>query len=111
VKSKITRATPARPISRWRRICFALARLGNGQGNMKDSAAATVGARAAASPREVEVMASVLEGRHGVLAVEIAEFLAAVHEEAGDGARAGSWYEVSLAIRRRESARLAGGRH
>lgn len=62
-----------------------------------------------ASRREVEVMASVLEGRHGVLAVEIAEFLGAIHEQGGDNGRAGSWYEVSLAIRRREADRLAGG--
>ncbi len=62
-----------------------------------------------ASRREVEVMASVLEGRHGVLAIEIAEFLGAVHEQGGDNGRAGSWYEVSLAIRRGEADRLAGG--
>jgi hypothetical protein len=56
-------------------------------------------------------MASVLEGRHGVLAVEIAEFLAAVHENAGDLPRAGSWYEVSLVIRRREGERVADRKH
>ena len=61
-----------------------------------------------ASRREVEVMASVLEGRHGVLAVEIAEFLGAVHEQGGDPARASSWYEVSLALRRRKADRLSG---
>lgn len=64
-----------------------------------------------ASTREVGVMASVLEGRHGVLAVEIAEFLGAVHEQGGDLPRAGSWYEVALEIRRRESDRITGRRH
>ncbi|MEZ5926376.1 MAG: hypothetical protein R3D57_18560 [Hyphomicrobiaceae bacterium] len=78
---------------------------------MKQAATETTQKEASASRREVEVMASVLEGRHGVLAVEIAEFLAAVHEDGGDLPRAGSWYEVSLAIRRRECERLAGGRN
>lgn len=75
---------------------------------MKQIETATTPPQSQASRREVEVMASVLEGRHGVLAVEIAEFLGAVHEQSGDTARAGSWYEVSLAIRRREADRLAG---
>ena len=78
---------------------------------MKQLETATTAVKPAASGREVEVMASLLEGRHGVLAVEIAEFLAAVHENGGDMPRAGSWYEVSLAIRRRESERLTGRRH
>jgi hypothetical protein len=78
---------------------------------MKPIESATLSVGPAASPREVEVMASVLEGRHGVLAVEIAEFLAAVHENAGDLPRAGSWYEVSLVIRRREGERVADRKH
>lgn len=75
---------------------------------MKQMETATTGVGPAASSREIELMASVLEGRHGVLAVEIAEFLAAIHEDSGDLPRAGSWYEVSLTIRRRENERVTG---
>lgn len=83
-----------------------------GQSKMKQfETEMATGHHTAASTREIAVMASVLEGRHGALAVEIAEFLGAVHEQGGDLPRAGSWYEVALEIRRRESDRLAGRRH
>jgi hypothetical protein len=59
-----------------------------------------------ASPVEIELMASVLEGRHGVLAAEIAEFLAAVHREQNDPLRGRAWATVADAVRKREQQRL-----
>lgn len=58
-------------------------------------------------PRDVEVMAGVLEGRHGVHAVEVAEFFAAVHNQAGDAGRSWAWMGVADAVREREIARLS----
>jgi hypothetical protein len=78
---------------------------------MKPTETTSEDERTVDSSREVEVMASVLEGRHGVLAVEIAEFLVAVHEQAGDALRAAAWYDVALTIRRRELARTTGRQH
>lgn len=58
-----------------------------------------------ADPTEVDTMASVLEGRHGAFAAEIAEFFAALHGHKGDASRSWAWNVVAEAIRRRELAR------
>ncbi|MDX2309028.1 MAG: hypothetical protein NW216_12365 [Hyphomicrobium sp.] len=57
-------------------------------------------------PRDVEAMASVLEGRHGIYAAEVAEFFAAVHNQGGDAGRSWAWMGVADAVREREMARL-----
>ncbi|HRD75880.1 MAG TPA: hypothetical protein PK264_08075 [Hyphomicrobiaceae bacterium] len=58
------------------------------------------------TPREVDMMASVLEGRHGVYAAEVAEFFAAAHGDHGDAGRCWAWAGVAEIIRRRERARM-----
>jgi len=58
------------------------------------------------TPAEVETMASVLEGRHGVLAAEVADFFAAVHSQQGDAGRCWAWAGVAEIVRRREQVRL-----
>jgi hypothetical protein len=60
-----------------------------------------------ASLAEIELMATVLEGRHGVLAADIAEFLAAVHRDQQDPLRGRAWSTVAEAVRRREQRRTA----
>ena len=57
-------------------------------------------------PREVEQMAAVLEGRHGVLAVDVADFFADLNGRRGDAARAWAWTVVGERIRRRGTARM-----
>jgi hypothetical protein len=58
------------------------------------------------TPRDVELMAEVLEGRHGNLAAEIAEFFASFHGEKGDAGRSWAWAGVAERVRQREIARL-----
>lgn len=58
------------------------------------------------TPRDVELMAEVLEGRHGNLAAEIAEFFASFHGEKGDAGRSWAWAGVAERVRQREMARL-----
>ena len=58
------------------------------------------------TPRDVAAMAEVLEGRHGVLAAEVAEFFATYHGEKGDAGRAWAWSGVAELVRNRERARL-----
>lgn len=47
------------------------------------------------TPRDVEFMAEVLEGRHGNLAAEIAEFFASFHGQKGDAGRSWAWAGVA----------------
>jgi hypothetical protein len=54
---------------------------------------------------EVEIMASVLEGRHGVLAADVADFFATFHSTKGDAARSWAWAGVAEVARRRAEAR------
>lgn len=63
------------------------------------------------SPREVGEMASMLEGRHGLLAGDVAEFFATRHALAGDAGRSWAWAGVAETIRKRERERLAGPRN
>jgi hypothetical protein len=58
------------------------------------------------TPRDVEFMAAVLEGRHGRLAADVAEFFAALHSHRGDAGRSWAWSGVAELVRRRESERL-----
>lgn len=57
-------------------------------------------------PGEVEMMASVLEGRHGVHASDVARFFADVSAHNGDAPRSWAWTAVAEHVRRREDARL-----
>ncbi len=59
-----------------------------------------------ASPAEIQVMASVLEGRHGVWAGEIADFLADAHRQANDAVRGRAWATVAQTVRIRERQRV-----
>ncbi|MEZ5775928.1 MAG: hypothetical protein R3D33_14860 [Hyphomicrobiaceae bacterium] len=60
---------------------------------------------AVASDHEIELMASVLEGRHGVWAAEVADFLATAHKQAEDSNRSEAWSMVARTVRRREHRR------
>lgn len=61
------------------------------------------------TPRDVQHMAEVLEGRHGMLAAEVAEFFSSFHSERGDAGRCWAWAGVAELVRRREIMRIAGG--
>lgn len=58
------------------------------------------------TPRDVETMAAVLEGRHGCLAIEIAEFFSSLHGQQGDAGRSWAWAGVAEVVRQREQSRL-----
>lgn len=58
------------------------------------------------TPGEVELMASVLEGRHGVHAGEVADFLAELSAQRGDAPRSWAWTAVGLRVRHRCSTRM-----
>ena len=60
------------------------------------------------SPREVEAMACVLEGRHGFYAAEVAEFFSTLHSQEGDAGRCWAWAGVAELIRKRERDRATG---
>jgi hypothetical protein len=57
------------------------------------------------APRDVEEMAIVLEGRHGLLAEEVAEFFSSFHSLHGDIGRCWAWAGVAAAIRDRQRKR------
>ena len=63
------------------------------------------------TPRDVDVMASVLEGRHGLHAAEIAEFFSSLHGERGDAGRSWAWAGVAETVRIRERHRVTGIGH
>lgn len=56
--------------------------------------------------QDAELMAVVLEGRHGAFAAEVAEFFALLHRQLGDASRSQAWGGVARMVRRRESDRL-----
>ncbi len=60
------------------------------------------------TPRDVEFMASVLEGRHGQLAADVADFFSSLHGEKGDAGRSWAWAGVAETVRQRERHRLTG---
>ncbi len=55
---------------------------------------------------DAELMAVVLEGRHGAFAAEVADFFALLHRQLGDASRSQAWGGVARMVRRRESDRL-----
>lgn len=55
---------------------------------------------------DAELMAVVLEGRHGAFAAEVADFFALLHRQLGDARRSQAWGGVARMVRRRESDRL-----
>lgn len=60
-----------------------------------------------ATPRDLSSMVEVLEGRHGQLAANVAEFFSAMHGSNGDAGRAWAWAGVAAMVRRREKIRVA----
>lgn len=58
------------------------------------------------TPREVEEMAAVLEGRHGTFAAEVADFFSSLHSQHGDAGRSWAWAGVAERVRRRTQTRL-----
>lgn len=58
------------------------------------------------TPRDVENMAAVLEGRHGILAAEVADFFSVYHSVKGDVGRCWAWAGVAELVRERERKRL-----
>lgn len=63
------------------------------------------------TPRDVDFMASVLEGRHGLYAAEVAEFFSSLHGERGDAGRSWAWAGVAETVRIRERHRMTGIGH
>jgi hypothetical protein len=61
-----------------------------------------------ATRHEVEAMACVLEGRHGIHAADVAEFFAATHVKSDDTERSHAWSQVADMVRLREVRRQAG---
>lgn len=58
------------------------------------------------SEGELEAMAAVLEGRHGLWAAEVAEFFATAHVLKGDKTRGSAWINVAETVRRKTEERL-----
>ncbi len=58
------------------------------------------------TPDEVEAVACLLEGNHGELAADVADFIATQHSLDGDAARSWAWTSVVDCIRERERERL-----
>jgi len=58
------------------------------------------------TPREVAEMASVLEGRHGAFAAQVADFFSTYHALGGDAGRSWAWAGVAETIRKRTKARI-----
>ena len=58
------------------------------------------------NPKEVDFMATVLEGRHGLHAADVAEFFSSFHGERGDAGRSWAWAGVAATVRQRERRRL-----
>jgi hypothetical protein len=57
---------------------------------------------------EADLMAVVLEGRHGSHAADVAEFFANLHHQHGDGSRSRAWAGVAVAVRKRADQRILG---
>ena len=56
---------------------------------------------------EVDAMAAVLEGRHGALAADVAEFFSTLHSLKGNLARSHAWAGVADCARERAAARAS----
>jgi hypothetical protein len=57
--------------------------------------------------QELGTMAQVLEGRHGFLAADVAEFFSSTHLQNNDRRRGSAWARVAEIVREREAQRLA----
>ncbi len=57
------------------------------------------------TPRDVDMMASVLEGRHGQHAADVADFFSTYHSLEGDAGRCWAWAGVAETIRKRTKDR------
>jgi hypothetical protein len=55
---------------------------------------------------DAELMAVVLEGRHGAFAAEVADFFSLLHRQLGDASRSHAWGGVARMVRRREDDRV-----
>ena len=62
-----------------------------------------------AAMAEVDTMVAVLEGRHGVLAADVADFFATFHGLKGDQARSWAWEDVAERARTKAIERLSEG--
>jgi hypothetical protein len=60
---------------------------------------------------ELGTMARVLEGRHGCLAAEVAEFFSSTHLQSEDRRRGVAWARVADIVRERTARRLADQIH
>lgn len=58
------------------------------------------------TPREVDNMAAVHEGRHGVHAEHVAQFFTDWNAQHGDTSRSWAWAAVTECVRKRTSKRL-----
>lgn len=59
------------------------------------------------TPRDVEMMAAVLEGRHGGHAADVADFFSLFHSLEGDAGRSWAWSGVAELVRNRTRERLS----
>lgn len=59
------------------------------------------------TPREVESMAAVLEGRHGIFAAKVASFFSELNAQNGDASRSWAWAAVSQRVKKRETDRIS----
>ena len=73
---------------------------------MKLSSNPNISSEVTPTPREVELMALVLEGRHGVYAAEVADFFFSFHDTHGDVSRSWAWAGVASLVRQRENSRM-----
>lgn len=62
------------------------------------------------TPDEVESVVALLEGEHGCLAADVAEFFATQHSIDGDAGRSWAWTGVADRIRDREMKRISAAR-
>lgn len=63
------------------------------------------GEDATPAPQDVEFMALVLEGRHGVMAADVASFFSDYHSGRGDAGRSWAWAGVAEIVRMRQQIR------
>jgi hypothetical protein len=63
------------------------------------------------TPRDVENMACVLEGRHGSFAADVADFFSTIHSQSGDAGRTWAWAGVAETVRQRQRHRLQATDH
>jgi len=57
------------------------------------------------TPIEVDATVTVLEGRHGIWAAEVAEFFSTLHSLRGDAGCSWAWANVAERVRHRSQTR------